>query len=71
MPMVSAAREHGVSPITIHRWKSRYGEMTLSELRGARRKRKREPERGGAQPGTICLSSGMPLIPLDLPGACA
>jgi len=32
-PVVDAAREHGVSPATIHRWKSRYGGMTLSELR--------------------------------------
>ena len=31
--MVSAAREHGVSPATIHRWKSKYGGMTLSELK--------------------------------------
>ena len=33
MPVVNAAREHGVSPATIHRWKSRYGGMTLSELK--------------------------------------
>jgi len=32
-PVVDAAREHGVSRATIHRWKSRYGGMTLSELR--------------------------------------
>ena len=32
-PVVDAAREHGVSPATIHRWKSKYGGMTLSELR--------------------------------------
>ena len=32
-PVVNAAREHGVSPATIHRWKSRYGGMTLSELK--------------------------------------
>ena len=31
--MVNAAREHGVSPATIHRWKSKYGGMTLSELK--------------------------------------
>jgi len=31
-PVVDAAREHGVSPATIHRWKSKYGGMTLSEL---------------------------------------
>jgi len=30
---VDAAREHGVSPATIHRWKSRYSGMTLSELK--------------------------------------
>jgi len=33
MTVVNAAREHGVSPATIHRWKSKYGGMTLSELR--------------------------------------
>ena len=33
MPVVNVAREHGVSPATIHRWKSKYGGMTLSELR--------------------------------------
>ena len=33
MPVVNVAREHGVSPATIHRWKSRYGGMTLSELK--------------------------------------
>ena len=32
-PIVDAARKHGVSPATIHRWKSKYGGMTLSELR--------------------------------------
>jgi putative transposase len=32
-PVVDAAQEHGVSPATIHRWKSKYGGMTLSELR--------------------------------------
>ena len=32
-PVVNAAREHGVSPATIHRWKSKYGGMTLSELK--------------------------------------
>ena len=32
-PVVDAARNHGVSPVTIHRWKSRYGGMTLSELK--------------------------------------
>jgi len=31
--VVDAAREHEVSPATIHRWKSKYGGMTLSELR--------------------------------------
>ena len=33
MPVVNVAREHGVSPATIHRWKSKYGGMTLSELK--------------------------------------
>jgi len=33
MPVVNAAREHEVSAATIHRWKSRYGGMGLSELR--------------------------------------
>ncbi len=32
-PVVVAAREHGVSPATIHRWKSKYGGMTLSKLK--------------------------------------
>ena len=32
-PVVDAARKHGVSPATIHRWKARYGGMTLSELK--------------------------------------
>jgi putative transposase len=31
--VVDAARKHGVSPATIHRWKSKYSGMTLSELR--------------------------------------
>jgi putative transposase len=31
--VVDAARKHGVSPATIHRWKSKYGGMTLSELK--------------------------------------
>ena len=33
MLVVNATRKHGVSPATIHRWKSRYGGMTLSELK--------------------------------------
>jgi len=33
MPVVNAAREQGVSPATIHRWKSKYGGTTLSELK--------------------------------------
>ena len=33
MPVVDAARKHEVSPATIHRWKGRYGRMTLSELK--------------------------------------
>ena len=32
-PVVDTARKHGVSPATIHRWKARYGGMTLSELK--------------------------------------
>jgi len=31
--VVDVARKHGISPATIHRWKSKYGGMTLSELR--------------------------------------
>jgi len=31
--IVDAARKHGVSPATIHRWKSKYNGMTLSELK--------------------------------------
>ena len=33
MPVVNAAREHGISPATVHRWKSKYSGMTLSELK--------------------------------------
>ena len=32
-PVVNVAREHGVSPATIHRWKSKYAGMSLSELK--------------------------------------
>ena len=32
-PVVDAAQKHGVSPATIHRWKARFGGMTLSELK--------------------------------------
>jgi len=32
-PVVDAARRHGVSPATIHRWKAKYRGMTLSELK--------------------------------------
>jgi putative transposase len=32
-PVVIAAREHGVSGATIHRWRARYGGMTLTELK--------------------------------------
>ena len=32
-PVVDAARKYRVSPATIHRWKARYGGMTLSELK--------------------------------------
>ncbi len=31
--VVDIARRHGVSAATIHRWKSRYGGMSLSELK--------------------------------------
>ena len=31
--VVDAARKYWVSPVTIHRWKSKYGGMTLSELK--------------------------------------
>lgn len=31
--VVNAARKHGVSPTIIHRWKSKYGGMPLSELK--------------------------------------
>ncbi len=31
--VVDVARKHGVSLATIHRWKSKYSGMTLSELR--------------------------------------
>jgi len=31
--VVNAAREHGVSPATIHRWKGKYAGMSLSELK--------------------------------------
>lgn len=31
--IVDVARKHGVSPATMHRWKSKYGGMTLSELK--------------------------------------
>ena len=33
MPVVILPGRHGVSPVTIHRWKSKYGGMTLSELK--------------------------------------
>ncbi len=33
VPVVNAAREHGVSPATILRWKSKYAGMSLSELK--------------------------------------
>ena len=33
MPMVEVARQHGVSPATVHRWKGRYGGMTVSDLK--------------------------------------
>ena len=36
VPVTTPAREHGVSPATIHRWKSKYGGMTLSEMKRLR-----------------------------------
>ena len=33
VPVVNVAREHEVSPASIHRWKSKYTGMTLSELK--------------------------------------
>ena len=33
MPVVEVARQHGVSPATIHRWKGRYDGMTVSDLK--------------------------------------
>lgn len=47
-PVVIAAREHGVSRATIHRWKARYGRMTLTEL-----KRLRALEEENASPKRI------------------
>lgn len=35
-PVIIAARECGVSRATIHRWKARYGGMTLTELKWLR-----------------------------------
>ena len=35
-PVVIAAREQGVSRATIHRWRARYGGMTLTELKRLR-----------------------------------
>lgn len=35
-PVIIAAREHGVSRATIHRWKARYGGMTLTEIKRLR-----------------------------------
>jgi putative transposase len=32
-PVVDAARKHEVSAATIHRWKSKYSGMSLSELK--------------------------------------
>ena len=33
VPVTTAARHHRVSPATIHRWKGKYGGMTLSEMK--------------------------------------
>lgn len=35
-PVAVTAREHGVSRETIYRWKTRYGRMTLTELKRLR-----------------------------------
>jgi len=32
VPVVNAAREHGVSPATIHRWKSKWGAPTAQGI---------------------------------------
>jgi putative transposase len=32
-PVIMAARDYGVSRATLHRWKARYGGMTLTELK--------------------------------------
>ena len=33
VPVVEVARQHGVSSATIHRWKGRYGGMTVPDLK--------------------------------------
>lgn len=33
MPVVEVARQQGISPATIHRWKARYGGMTVPDLK--------------------------------------
>jgi putative transposase len=33
VPVVDTARRNGVSPATIHRWRTKYGGMTLPELK--------------------------------------
>lgn len=43
MPVVNVAREHGVSPATIHHWKSTYGGMTLPELKSLKRWERKMP----------------------------
>lgn len=32
-PVIDVAREHGISPATIHRWKGKFGGLTLSEVK--------------------------------------
>ena len=32
-PVIDVAREHRVSPATIHRWKGKFGGLTLSEVK--------------------------------------
>jgi len=53
-PVIDAARKHGVSPATIHRWKARYGGMTLSEL-----KRLKALEEENARPKRIVAQQAL------------
>jgi len=55
--VVDAARKHGVSPATVHRWKSKYGGMTLSEL-----KRLKALEEENARLKRIVAQQGMTVL---------